>query len=104
MFREQPDLAKKLVKIHVKAMKYVTERPGDAKAIFANRTGKTLDVVEESWKRMVWDTNLNITSMKLFVTYLIQQEKIQPTDVPDIDNFVNNAVDTKLLTEVEASA
>jgi NitT/TauT family transport system substrate-binding protein len=104
MFREQPDLAKKLVKIHLKAMKYVTERPNDAMAVFANRTGKTLDVVEESWKRMVWDYNLNITSMKLFVTYLIQQGKIQPADVPDIDNFVNNAADTKLLAEVEASA
>jgi len=104
MFREQPELARKLIKIHLKAMKFVTERPNDAMAIFANRTGKTLDIVQESWKRMIWDYHLNTASMKSFVTYLIQQDKIQSTDVPNIDNFINNAVDTKLLAEVEASA
>jgi len=102
MFREQPGLAKKLIKIHLKAMKYVTQQPDDAMAIFANRTGKTLDVVQESWKRMIWDYNVNTTSMKSFVNYLIQQDKIQSTDVPNVDDFINDAVDTKLLGEVEA--
>jgi len=104
MFREQPDLAKKLIKIHLKAMKYVTERPNDAMAIFANRTGKTLAIVQESWKRMIWDYHLNTASMKSFVTYLIQQHKIQSTEVPNVDDFINSAVDTKLLAEVEAGA
>jgi len=104
MFREQPDLAKKLIKIHLKAMKYVTQQPDDAMAIFANRTGKTLDVVQESWKRMIWDYNVNTTSMKTFVNYLIQKDKIASTNVPDVDDFINNAVDMKLLAEVEASA
>jgi len=104
MFREQPDLAKKLVKIHLKAMKYVTERPNDAMAIFANRTGKALDVVQESWKRMIWDYNVNTASMKSFVSYLIQEKKILEADVPDVDDFIANAVDTNLLGEVEAGA
>jgi len=104
MFREQPDLAKKLIKIHLKAMKFVTEHPNDAMAIFANRTGKALDIVQESWKRMIWDYKVNTASMKSFVTYLIQQGKIQSTDVPNVDDFINNAVDTKLLAEVEAGA
>jgi len=104
MFREQPDLAKRLIKIHLKAMKYVTERPNDAMAIFANRTGKTLDIVQESWKRMIWDYNVNTASMKTFANYLIQQNKILSADVPNVDDFISNAVDTKLLAEVEASA
>lgn len=103
MFREQPDLAKKLIKIHLKAMKYVTQQHNDAMAIFANRTGKTLDVVQESWKRMIWDYNVNTSSMKSFVNYLIQQGKIQSTDVPNVDDFINAAVDRELLAEVEAS-
>jgi len=104
MFREQPDLAKKLIKIHLKAMKFVTEQPNEAMNIFANRTGKTLDVVQESWKRMIWDYNVNSASMKSFVSYLIQQNKILITDVPNEDDFINNAVDTQLLAEVESSA
>jgi NitT/TauT family transport system substrate-binding protein len=103
MLREQTDLAKKLIKIHLKATKFVTEQPNDAMAIFANRTGKTLDVVQESWNRMKWDYNVNTASMKSFVTYLIRENKILETDVPDVDEFVNNAVDAKLLSEVEAS-
>jgi len=103
MFREQPDIAKKLIKIHLRAMKYVATRPNDAMKIFADRTGKTLDVVQESWKRMIWDYNLNTTSMKTFVGYLIEQGKIGSTDVANIDQFINNAIDTQLLAEVEAS-
>jgi len=102
ILREQPSLAKNLIKIHLKAMNYVTAQPNDAMDIFANRTGKTLDIVQESWKRMIWDYNLNTASMKSFVTYLIQQGKILPTDVPNVDDFINKAVDTQLLAEVEA--
>jgi NitT/TauT family transport system substrate-binding protein len=102
MFREQPDLVKKLIKVHLKAMKFISERPDDAMKIFADRTGKDLAVVQESWKRMKWDSHLNITSMKTFVDYLIEQGKISSDDVPNIDEFINTAIDQQLLTEVEA--
>lgn len=102
VFREQPNLAKKLIKIHLRAMKYVTERPNDAMKIFADRTGKPMDVVQESWERMIWDYHVNTTSVKTFVNYLLEQGKIKGTDVPNVDQFVNNAIDTQILTEVEA--
>lgn len=103
MFREQPDLAKKLVRVHIKAMKYVMERPNDAMKIFADRTGKSMEVVQESWKRMIWDYHLNTTSMKAFVSYLVEQNKIKSTDVPNIDQFINDTIDAQILAEVEAS-
>jgi len=103
IFREQPEMAKKLIKIHLRAMKYIEERPNDAMAIFANRTGKSPDVVQESWERMIWDYHLNTTSMKTFVSFLIQQDKIQSTDVPNIDEFINNAIDKQFLAEVETN-
>jgi NitT/TauT family transport system substrate-binding protein len=102
MFREQPDLVKKLIKVHLKSMKFVSERPSDAMKIFAERTGKDLAVVQESWERMKWDSHLNITSMKTFVDYLIKQGKISSGDVQNIDEFINEAVDQQLLKEVEA--
>jgi len=102
VFREQPDLAKKLIRIHLRAMKYVTERPNDAMKIFADRTGKPMDVVQESWERMIWDYHVNTTSVKTFVNYLLEQGKIADTDVPNVDQFVTNAIDTQLLAEVEA--
>jgi NitT/TauT family transport system substrate-binding protein len=103
IFREQPDLAKRLVKVHFKAMKYVVDHPEDAKKIFAERTGKSIDVVHESWKRMIWDYRLNVTSIKIFANYLIEQGKIESNVIPDIEQFINDMIDTEILAEVEKS-
>lgn len=104
IFREQTDLAKKLLKVHVKAMNFAMNNPEDAMKIFADMTGKSIDVVRESWKRMVWDYYVNMTSMKIFVHYLIEQGKIDPGDVPNVDEFINTAVDQNLLREVVKAA
>jgi len=101
IFREQRDLAKRLLRVHVKAMRYVMDHPSDAMEIFANRTGKAINVVQESWQRMIWDDHLNTASMKTFVSYLIEQEKINAADVQNIEDFVNAAIDQQLLTELE---
>ncbi|MEM2917338.1 MAG: ABC transporter substrate-binding protein [Candidatus Bathyarchaeia archaeon] len=103
IFREQPDLAKRLVRVHVKAMKYVVENPEDAQKIFAERTGKSLNVVQESWKRMIWDYHLNVTSIETFANYLIEQSKIESADVPNVKQFIENMIDTQVLAEVEKS-
>jgi NitT/TauT family transport system substrate-binding protein len=102
LYREQPELVKTLLKIHLKAMKFVTQQPENAMKIFAERTGKNLTVIQESWNRMKWNPHLNTTSMEVFVEYLIQQGKINADDVPNIEDFIEAAVDQKLLAEVEA--
>jgi len=104
IFREQRDLAKRLIKIHLRAMKFVSEQAYKAQQIFANRTGKAIDVIKDSWKRMIWDYNLNVTSMKTFVNYLLERGTIKSTDMPNVDDFINTAVDWQLLREVEKSA
>jgi len=103
IFREQPSLARKLIKVHIKAMELVMNSPKDAMGIFANMTGKSMSVVEESWKRMVWDYHVNTTSMEIFTAYLIEQEKVKPEDVPDVEAFISAAVDQKLLSDIEAA-
>jgi len=104
IFKEQPDLAKKLIKAHVKAMNFAKNNPDDAMEIFADMTGKSMEVVKESWKRMVWDYNVNITSMKIFVDYLTDQGKINPKDIPNVDEFLNSLVDQELLKQVAEAA
>jgi len=103
LFREQRDLVKRLIKVHLKAMKFALNQASDAQQIFANRTGKTMDIVQESWKRMIWEYRLNTTSMETFVDYLLQQGRINPADVPNVSDFINAAIDQQVLAEVEAS-
>jgi len=103
ILREQRDLAKRLIRIHLRAMEFASEQAETAQQIFANRTGKALNVVQESWERMIWDYNLNVTSMKTFVNYLLEQGKINPADVPNVDDFINASIDQTLLAEVGSS-
>ena len=97
--REDRDLAVRLVRAHVKAMEFAIENENGAMEIFAARTGKSLDVVRESWKRMVWNYTPSIESMKIFTQWLINAGKIEAGDVPDINAFVENAVDLTLLAD-----
>jgi NitT/TauT family transport system substrate-binding protein len=101
IYREQPDLLKKLIKVHIKAMKFIVSNGADAMKIFSNLTGKPVEIIENSWGRMVWDYHPNIESMKAFVGYLIEQGKINPEDVPDIDKFISEAFPADLQNLLE---
>ncbi len=84
-------------------MQLVASSPDVSQGIFANMTGKSVDVVKESWKRMIYDLNVDTTSMKTFVNFLVEQDIITE-EVPDVDKFVESAVDQSLLKEVVATA
>lgn len=99
ILREDRDLAVGLVRAHVRGMRFVMERENDAMKIFIDRTGESEKIVRESWKRMVWGYTLDIDSMKTFTKWLIDAGKIEAGAVPDVDAFVEDAVDLTLLTE-----
>lgn len=103
LLKEKPEIAKKLVRVHVKAMRFIRENPEEAKKIFSEMTGKPLNVVDECWGRMVWDYHVNVKSIKIFVPFLIEQGKVSARDISDVDRFVESLVNTKLLAEVEKS-
>ena len=103
LLKEKPEIAKKLVRVHVKAMRFIRENPEEAKKIFSEMTGKPLNIVDECWDRMVWDYHVNVKSIKIFVPFLIEQGKVSARDISDVDRFVESLVNTKLLAEVEKS-
>lgn len=104
IYREQPDLLKKLLKVHIRAIKFITDNGTDSMRIFSDATGKPMEVVEKAWKNIIWDYNPNVESMKVFVGYLIEQGKISAEDVPDVDKFIEAAFPAdlgELLEEME---
>jgi len=100
LFRERPDVAKSLLKVHVEAMKLANEDPAYAMSTFCELTGKDLEVVEECWPRMVYDYHVNVTSLEIFASFLAKQGIIdlEPSEVP---SFISSLVDQTLLAEVE---
>jgi len=101
MFREQPDLARKILKIHVRALREIKERsPDEAMKVFSEMSGRPLDTVREAWKRMKWEYYVDESSAKIFVKSLIEDKKIEPGKVPDVDAFVKSFIDRKFLDGV----
>lgn len=101
LLKEKPELVKKLVKVHVKATRFVQENSEEAKTIFSKITGKPLNVINECWRRIVFDYHVNTESIKVFIPYLIEQGKVSAKEISNIDKFVNSLVNMKVLVEVE---
>jgi NitT/TauT family transport system substrate-binding protein len=99
LLREDKRLALSLVRAHLRAMEVVRENENLAMQIFSSRTGKSRGVIQESWKRMVWDPAPNEESIKIFAQTLIQAGKI--TGVENVEVFVTNALDLTLLEEAQ---
>jgi NitT/TauT family transport system substrate-binding protein len=97
LLREDRRLALSLVKAHLRAMEVVVENENRAMQIFSSRTGKSLSVIQESWKRMVWDPTPNEESIRIFTRALLEAGKI--TGVENVEAFVRNALDLTLLEE-----
>lgn len=97
LLREDRNLALSIVRAHVKAMRVIRENENRAMEIFSSRTGKSTAVVQESWKRMVWNVNPDVESIKAFTRLLIETGTI--TGVENVDAFVKSALDLTLLEE-----
>ncbi len=97
LLRKDRRLALSLVRAHLRAMRVVEENENLAMQIFFSRTGKSMGVIQESWKRMVWDPTPNEESILTFARLLIQAGKI--TGVENVEAFVRKALDLTLLEE-----
>jgi len=96
IYREQPDLLKKLVNVHIKAIRYIVSNRTDAMKIFSEMTGKPLEIIEGSWDRIIWDYRPNIESIRAFINYLIEQGKIKAEDILDVNKFLNELIPADL--------
>jgi len=99
LLRKDRRLALSLVRAHLKAMQVVEDNENLAMHIFSSRTGKSMNVVQESWKRMVWDPTPNEESIRIFTRTLLEAGKI--TGVENVEAFVRDALDLTLLEEAQ---
>ncbi|MEM2914955.1 MAG: ABC transporter substrate-binding protein [Candidatus Bathyarchaeia archaeon] len=100
LYDEKPDVVKKLVKVHVRALKYIMENSTAAQQLIASITGRSIAVVQEAWPRMAWGYHVNVDSMITFANAMIAKEKIRPEDVPDVNAFVIGLVNESILDTV----
>ncbi len=101
--KSQPDAVEKIVRAHVKATRFIREHPSEAMAIAAKFTKLSLQVVEESWRRVPFDYEPKIKETKEFVQKLIELEIIKTSDVPNIDRYIEGLFNTDYLKRVIGS-
>ncbi len=89
--RNHPDLAKKILKIHIEATKWINEHPKEAAEITAKKLHEPVKVEEIAMKHVVFSYNLNVSSMKIFANFLLKIGYIH--HLPNWSDFV----DLKLL-------
>lgn len=100
LYDTRPDIVEKLVRVHVKGLDYIQENSTDAIASFVSLTGRSTEVCQESWQRMVWGYYVNSESMINFTSALIAREMILAEDVEDATEFVNGLIDETILNKI----
>jgi len=97
---KQPSIVEKMVRVHVRATRFIQERPKEAMAIAAKFTKLDLAVIEDSWRRILFDYETKMEETKLFTERLIEFDVIKKSDVPDIDIFIKNVFNMDFLKRV----
>lgn len=99
---ENPAIIEKLVRINIKATKYIREYPQEAIKILAKYANREESTVETAFTNMIypWPPKVNRESSMLMIQNLIDQKIIDPkTIVPDLDTWFNELVDESVLDQ-----
>ena len=102
---KNPEVIEKLVKINIKATKYIRDYPEEAVKIIAKYAGRDESTIAAAMPNMIypWPPKINEASSKLMIENLIQQEIIEAKSiVPDLDTWYKGLIDERVLDRIIA--
>jgi NitT/TauT family transport system substrate-binding protein len=97
---KQPSVMEKIVRVHVKATRFIQERPREAMEIAAKFTKLNLVVIEDAWRRILFDYKTKVEETKLFVEKLIELDIIKKSDISDVDAFIDDLFNLGFLDKI----
>ena len=102
MVRNSPEVVASIVRWHVKAQRWVLDHPDTAEEIIANYSGLSVNLIHAAHPVVQhnYPPYLDLTSMRIMLEGLMASGKIDPKDVPDLDSFLNQAVDNSFVTSL----
>jgi NitT/TauT family transport system substrate-binding protein len=87
-----PDVVQKVINVHKRAEQWIVDNPLDAIAIAVDWLEMDQSPVENAFNRIIFDYNLNMTGLTMYLEFLIDQEQVdlQLSEVANfMDSFVN---------------
>jgi len=97
--REAPHVVRRIVRWHMKAMRWVLENPGEAEGLIANYSGLSLSLVEAAHPivKHPYPPLVDVPSCKIMLEGQIATGKIKSEDVPNIDEFLSEAINNSFV-------
>ena len=91
-FSENPEIVDKVTMIHQEATNWIVTHPTEAIAIAIDWLEMDDTPVTTAFNRIIFDYNLNVTGIEMYLDFLISQDLID--NVPDnvttfLDGFIN---------------
>lgn len=101
--REAPYVVRRIVRWHMKAMKWVLENPEDAENLIANYSGLSIELVEAAHPivKHPYPPLVDVPSCEIMLEGQIDAGKIKSEDVPDIDEFLSESINNSFVENLD---
>jgi NitT/TauT family transport system substrate-binding protein len=98
---ENLDIVKKVIRVHIRATKWIAENFAEAVEIAEKWTGLSRTVINLAMQNIIFLYQPSVEGVKQYLEYLIQFGYVDKNAVPEgIDAFVQRFVNTQLVQEV----
>lgn len=101
--REAPYIVRRIIRWHMKAMKWVLENPVEAEGLIANYSGLSIELVEATHPivKHPYPPLVDVNSSKVMLEGQISAGKIKSENVPNIDEFLSEAIDNSFVEDLD---
>lgn len=100
--REAPYIVRKIIRWHMKAMRWVLENSSRAEELIADYSGLSIELVEEAHPivKHPYPPLVHVNSCRIMLEGQIEAGKIKSEDVPDIEEFLSEAIDNSFVEDL----
>jgi len=100
--REAPYIVRRIIRWHMKAMRWVLEHSGEAESLIANYSGLSIELVKAAHPivKHPYPPLVDVDSSKIMLEGQIDAGKIKSEDVPDIEEFLSEAINNSFVEDL----
>lgn len=101
--REAPHIVRRIIRWHMKAMRWMLEHPEEAEILIANYSGLSIELVRAAHPivKHPYPPLVDVPSSRIMLEGQIVAGKIKSEDVPDIDEFLNVGINNSFVEDLD---
>lgn len=92
-----PDIVAKMVAVHKQSINFINSNPAQAKLIAVNFTHLPAQVVDVAFNNIDYSYNINVPSVRIFLSSMINLGLINTLNQTQIDTFLNGFINTQFI-------